>query len=503
VKRHGTSGGRLTPGARTARLTPSGTLGARCVTLLLALALPACAVGPNYRRPDAPVPAAYKEAAVPSVSWKPGTPQDGADRGPWWAIFDDPQLDRLEKEVNLSNQNVKQFEAQYREAVALLREAKAQLFPTLAVSAGAQRGGGGGGAASVASTVGSGAGGTTHTEFTAEAAVGWTPDVWGTVRRQIESRKAGVQVASADLANAQLSAQATLAVDYFGMRAADSLRTLLQQTLALDQRLVDITKSQFDSGTATSADLASAQATLQSAQAQLVAVEQQRGTYEHAVAVLSGHLPAELTIPAAPLAGQVPAVPVALPSSLLERNPGIAAAERQMQEQSALVGVAIGAYFPTISLSALGGYAGDPLSKLFNLGNRIWSLGAAASDNVFAGGAQAAAVAGARATYDQAVANYRQTVLSAFQQVEDELLAASVLAREAEWQTQAVKSAQTAADVALNEFNAGTVSYTTVITAVQLSLADQQSLLAIQQNRYVAAVTLIEALGGGWDTAAL
>jgi NodT family efflux transporter outer membrane factor (OMF) lipoprotein len=196
-------------------------------------------------------------------------------------------------------------------------------------------------------------------------------------------------------------------------------------------------------------------------------------------------------------------VPVALPSSLLERNPGIAAAERQMQEQSALVGVAIGAYFPTISLSALGGYAGDPLSKLFNLGNRIWSLGAAASDNVFAGGAQAAAVAGARATYDQAVANYRQTVLSAFQQVEDELLAASVLAREAEWQTQAVKSAQTAADVALNEFNAGTVSYTTVITAVQLSLADQQSLLAIQQNRYVAAVTLIEALGGGWDTAAL
>jgi outer membrane protein TolC len=187
----------------------------------------------------------------------------------------------------------------------------------------------------------------------------------------------------------------------------------------------------------------------------------------------------------------------------LERNPGIAAAERQMQQENALIGVAIGAYFPTLSLSALGGYAGDPLSKLFNIGNRIWSLGASASDTVFQGGYQVAAVAGARANYDQYVATYRQTVLSAFQQVEDELLALRVLQQEAQFQTQAVKSAQLAADVALNEFNAGTVAYTTVITAIQTLLADQQSALTIQQNRLVASVTLIEALGGGWDAAQL
>jgi NodT family efflux transporter outer membrane factor (OMF) lipoprotein len=199
----------------------------------------------------------------------------------------------------------------------------------------------------------------------------------------------------------------------------------------------------------------------------------------------------------------VPAVPVALPSTLLERNPSIAAAERQMQQESALIGVAIGAYFPTISLSALGGYAGDPLSKLFNVGNRIWSLGASASDTVFQGGEQVAAVSNARATYDQYVASYRQTVLSSFQQVEDELLALRVLQRESEFQTQAVRSAQVASDVAMNEFNAGTVAYTTVITAVQSLIADQQSALTIQQNRLVASVTLIEALGGGWDISQL
>jgi len=235
----------------------------------------------------------------------------------------------------------------------------------------------------------------------------------------------------------------------------------------------------------------------------LVAVDQQRGTYEHAIAVLTGRLPSDLSIPQAPLAATVPAVPISVPSTLMERNPGIAAAERQMQQENALIGVAIGAYFPTLSLSALGGYAGDPLSKLFNIGNRIWSLGATASDTLFQGGYQVAAVAGARATYDQYVATYRQTVLSAFQQVEDELLALRVLQHEAEFQSEAVKSAQLAADVALNEFNAGTVAYTTVITAVQTLLADQQSALTIQQNRLVASVTLIEALGGGWDTSQL
>jgi NodT family efflux transporter outer membrane factor (OMF) lipoprotein len=327
--------------------------------------------------------------------------------------------------------------------------------------------------------------------------------LWGAIRRQVESRKAGVQVSEADLANARLSAQATLATDYFDLRAADSLRELLEKSLSLDEKTLEITRHQMESGTATSGDLAGAQAALEAARAQLTAVDQQRGTYEHAIAVLIGRLPSEISIPAAPLAAAAPQIPVAVPSELLERNPSIAAAERQMQQENALIGVAIGAYFPTISLSGIGGYAGNPLSSLVQMGNRIWSVGGTASDTLFQSGAQVAAVAGARATYDQYVANYRQTVLAAFQQVEDNLLALRVLGQEVDLQQEAVKHAQIAADVALNQFNAGTVSYTTVITDIQTLLADQETLLAARQSRLAADVGLIEALGGGWDVVRL
>jgi NodT family efflux transporter outer membrane factor (OMF) lipoprotein len=477
---------------------------ARLSSLIAAsIALSACKVGPNYRKPDAPVPVAYKELPADAPAWKPSTPQDGKDRGVWWAIYNDPELDRLEREVNISNQNIKEYAAEYRDAVALLKEAKSELYPTLSINGGVQRGGGGGGTAAVSSTVGSGQGGSTHTEFTLEPSVSWQPDIWGSIRRQVESRKASVQVSEANLANAQLSAQATLAADYFDLRASDSLRTMLAQSVDLNLRVLEITQNQLKSGTASSGDLAGAQSQLQAAEAQLVAVDQARGTYEHAIAVLTGHPPSELTIPQAPLASAVPEIPVAVPSTLLERNPAIAAAERQMQVQSALIGVAIGSYFPTLNLSALEGYAGNPLSQLFNAGNRIWSMGASASDTLFQGGYQVAAVAAARANYDQYVAAYRETVLSSFQQVEDELLALRVLQKEAGFQTQAVKSAQVAADVALNEFNAGTVAYTTVVTAVQTLLTNQQSALTIQQNRLVASVTLVEALGGGWDASQL
>jgi NodT family efflux transporter outer membrane factor (OMF) lipoprotein len=460
----------------------------------------ACEVGPNYHRPDAPVPAAYKELAP---GWKLGSPQDDHDRGDWWRLFNDPELDQLERQVSVSNQNVKQFEAQYRQAVALLKEAEAQLYPTVSVSFGGQRGGGGGGTAAVSSAVGSGSGGSTHTEFTLEGLLSWQPDIWGTIRRQVESRKSGVQVSEANLANAQLSAQATLATDYFDLRAADSLRKLLAQSVSLNQRALDITQNQFKSGTASSGDVAAAQASLEATQAQRAAVDQQRGTFEHAIAMLTGHLPSELSITEAPLTSTIPEVPVSLPSQLLERNPSVASAERQMKEENALIGVAIGAYFPTISLTGLGGYAGNPLSTLIRQSNRIWSVGGTASDTLFAGGAQVAAVASARANYDQSVANYRQTVISTFQSVEDQLLALRVLEGEAKFAAQAVGHAQVAADVALNQFNAGTVSYTTVITDIQSLLADQESLLTIRQNQLVADVSLIEALGGGWDTSRL
>jgi NodT family efflux transporter outer membrane factor (OMF) lipoprotein len=273
--------------------------------------------------------------------------------------------------------------------------------------------------------------------------------------------------------------------------------------VALDERALEITRNMSQSGTATNGDVASAEASLEATQAQLIAVEQQRGTFEHAIAMLTGQLPSELAIAAAPLASKVPQVPMSLPSEILERNPSVAAAERQMQQESALIGVAIGAYFPTISLQALGGYAGNPLSTLINSGNRIWSTAGTASDVLFQGGEQVAAVAQARATYDQNVANYRQTVLTTFQSVEDQLLALRVLAQSSQFEQRAVEHAQIAADVALNQFNAGTVSYTTVITDIQALIADQESLLTMQQNQLVADVSLIEALGGGWDVSRL
>jgi len=471
--------------------------------LAAALLLSGCAVGPNYHRPDAPVPEAYEELAPGTPLWKPSNPQDGLTRGAWWVIFNDAELDQLEVQVNISNQTVKQYEAEYRQAVAQVKEAEAQLYPTVSASFGAQRGGGGGGTAAVASTVGSGAGGTTHTNFTLEPNVSWTPDIWGVVRRTIESRKASMQFSAAELANAQLSAQATLAADYFDLRATDSLKTLLLQQVELDERALEITRNQFTGGTIDNSSLAAAQASLAAARAQLAAVEQTRGTYEHAIAMLTGHLPSETRIAVAPLTTAVPEVPVTIPSNLLERNPGVAAAEREMQQESALIGVAIGAYFPTISLTALGGYAGNPLSSLVRLGNRIWSVGGTASDTLFQGGEQVAAVTLARENYNQYVANYRQTVLTTFQSVEDQLLALRVLQQEAQFQAEAVTSAQKAADVALNQYNAGTIPYTTVIVDIQALVADQQQLLTIRQNQLIAVVTLIEDLGGGWESSRL
>jgi NodT family efflux transporter outer membrane factor (OMF) lipoprotein len=486
----------VSPRARGAAAPAAASLLLIAASLLLA----ACKVGPNYHRPAASVPDAYKELPP---GWKLGAPRDDQDRGEWWKIFDDPELDRLEGQVNISNQNVKQYEAEYRQAAALLKEAEAALYPTATVSFGGQRGGGGGGTAAVSSAVGSGSGGSTHTEFTLEGLLSWQPDLWGTIRRQVESRKAGVQVSQANLANARLSAQATLATDYFDLRAADSLRKLLAQSVSLNQRALEITQNMFKSGTATNGDVAAAQAALEAAQAQLVAVDQQRGTFEHAIAMLTGHLPSELAIAEAPLASTVPEVPVSLPSELLERNPSVAAAERQMQQENALIGVAIGAYFPTISLTGLGGYAGNPLSMLVRRSNRIWSVGGTASDTLFQGGQQVAAVALARANYDQYVAAYRQTVLSTFQSVEDQLLALRVLKNQSEFASKAVDHAQLAVNVAMNQFNSGTVSYTTVITDIQALLADQESLLTIRQNELVADVSLIGALGGGWDASRL
>jgi NodT family efflux transporter outer membrane factor (OMF) lipoprotein len=482
----------------------------RLAVLALSL-LAGCTVGPDYTRPDAPAAPAFKELN----GWKPAEPQDDIDKGSWWSIYHDAELDRLERMVEVSNQTVKSFEAQYRAAVALVGEARAGLFPIASLSGSVQRSGGGSSSrsrssfGSSGSSSGSTGGGSSRssggpsTIYSVTGTVDWDLDVWGRVRRQIESNVAGAQVSAADLANARLSAQATLAVDYFNLRAEDALAQLLRQTVENYRRALQIVENQYRAGTSASTDVVTARAQLESAQAQLVGVGVQRQQFEHAIAMLTGHAPAELTIAPAPLASAVPVVPPGLPSALLERRPDIAAAERQMQQQNALVGVQLAAFYPDISLSALGGLVGSPVSQLFTLSNGAWSLGAAAAQTLFSGGARTAAVTAARATYDQAVATYRQAVLTGFQQVEDALSTLRILEQQAAAEAIAVQSARRAVEATLNAYRAGTVAYTSVITQQTLLLSDEQAALAIQQSRLVASVGLIEALGGGWDTGAL
>jgi len=456
------------------------------------LALSACTVGPDYLGVTAPQPVVYKELA----GWKPASPRDAIDKGAWWSAFRDPVLDRLERQVRISNQNVAAAEAAYRQAIALVGETQAGLFPTLGITPAVTRQSLNGAASS--SRVGVSGGNKAISNYSLEGSASWAPDVWGRIRRQVESQQATAQVSAADLANATLSAQATLATDYFDLRAEDSLIRLLTDTVGQYRHALEITQNEYDAGTASRADVVTADAQLKTTQALLVGVGVQSAQFEHAIAVLTGHAPAELTIPPGRLATEVPVVPAGLPSALLERRPDIAAAERTVAAQNAEIGVAIAAYYPDISLSAAFGFAGNPLSSLFTVANRVWSLGASASETLLDGGLRTATVAAERAGYDEDVAAYRQTVLSAFQQVEDELAALRILEQQAVAEDAAVAAAQRAVDVTLNEYRAGTVAYTSVITEQTQLLSDQQTALSVQQNRLVAAVALIEALGGGW-----
>ena len=466
--------------------------------LALVSACGGCMVGPNYHRPPAPIAASYKEL----TGWTIALPQDGISRGAWWSIYHDPLLDSLERQVNINNQTVKEFEATYRNSVALVREAQANLYPTLGVDTSVTHFNSHSSSGFSNSSTG-GSFGRNPTQYVLEGTADWAPDVWGKIRREVESQTAFAQVSAADLANAQLSAQATLATDYFNLRAQDSLQLLLQQTAAAFQRALQITENQYRAGTISRADVVTAQAQLQSVVAQLAGVGVLRAQFEHAIAMLTGHTPDQLSIPFSSLPQTVPVVPPGIPSTLLERRPDIAAAERAMQEENAAIGVAVAAYYPTISLSALAGFTGGPIGQLFNTANRVWSLGAAAIQTLFEGGLRPAQVEAARATYDQAVATYRQTVLTAFQQVEDELAALRIFQQQAAAWVVAIRAAQAAVTVALNEYRAGTVSYTTVITEQETLLSDQQSALTVQQNRFVASVALVEALGGGWTTGEL
>jgi NodT family efflux transporter outer membrane factor (OMF) lipoprotein len=468
----------------------------RRLLLLSLAALSSCEIGPEFRAPTMPAPVAYKEAPKPAPGWRQASPEAGLPKGDWWKLYNDPDLNKLEPLVAVSNQTLAADYDAYEQSVAIVDETRGELFPTIGITGSATRSGeaGAGGG-----TGGAGIGGP-RTSGTFEGSADWTPDIWGKIRRQVEANKAAAEVSAADLANATLSEQATLAADYIDLRGSDSLILLLQQTVTAYQRSLQITQNQANAGVATPLDVITAQTQLEGAQASLVNAGEARAQYEHAIAVLIGHAPADFSLPPGALMPDVPEIPAGVPSTLLQRRPDIAAAEQTVAEENALIGVAIGAFYPDLTLSALGGFSADPVGGLFSASNALWSLGASAAGTIFEGGTRAAAVQAAKFGYDEAVANYRQTVLSAFQQVEDNLSDLRILAQQAALEQAAVADSTQAVQISLNEYQAGTQAYTTVVTAQATQLANEQTALSVQENRLLASVALIQALGGGWQS---
>ena len=443
--------------------------------------LAACAVGPNYHRPKFDAAPNYKEAG----DWKPSEPNDVFNRGPWWEIFKDDALNQLEVRIDISNENVKSAAAAYDQARALVAQARAGFWPTVGVSAGKSRG--------------STDGGPTRTSDSAGVSANWDLDIWGQIRRSTESSRASAQASAAALAAARLSAQAALATDYFELRAQDQLQRLLDDTVVAEELSLKLTESRYRFGVAARADVVSAQAQLLSSQAQQVNAKIQRGILEHAIAVLVGQQPASFSLTPSSMRADVPTVPAGVPSTLLERRPDVAQAERKVAAANAQIGVATSAFFPSLTLAGSENYSGPSWTHLISVPNRIWSVGPALAETLFDGGLRRAQLAQARAAYDVSVADYRQTVLSGFQQVEDEIVTLRVLEQQSVIEESAVAAAREAEKLTLNQYKAGTVPYSSVITAQTTRLSAEETALSVLSTRLQASVALIEAVGGGWD----
>jgi NodT family efflux transporter outer membrane factor (OMF) lipoprotein len=462
-----------------------------CIASASALAA-ACAVGPDYHRPQFDAAANYKETG----DWKPSEPNDVLSRGPWWKIFNDDALDALEAQIDISNQNVKAAEAAFEQSRALVAQARAGFWPTIAASLGAQRQD----SPAFTNTVGVPATASrSQTTVSAGVSGNWDIDIWGRIRRSTESNVASAQASSAALAAARLSAQAELATDYFELRAQDQLQKLLDDTVQAETLSLHITESRYKFGVAARADVVTAQTQLLSSQAQQVNAHIQRAILEHAVAVLVGKQPAEFSVEAASMRGDVPTVPPGVPSTLLERRPDVAEAERRMAAANAQIGVAKAGYFPDLTLTGNDQYSSNTFSHLIRNSNRVWAFGPTLAQTLFDGGLVRAQVRGARAAYEGTVDAYRQTVLTSFQQVEDELVTLRVLEKEGAIEDETVKAAREAEALTLNQYKAGTVPYSSVITAQTTRLSAEETALQVLSTRLQASVALIEALGGGWD----
>jgi NodT family efflux transporter outer membrane factor (OMF) lipoprotein len=479
----------------------------RLVPIALLAALGGCTVGPAYHRPSTDAPQAYKELTAAQFKdtdgWKVAVPQDAAIRGKWWELFADPQLNGLEEQVKSSNQTVAAAYASFMQARALVRQAQAQYWPTLSVGASVTRSHQPAISAvpSAAASTGPTAG--TGNEFSLPFDASWTPDLWGRVRNLVKGNIAAAQASAADLANAQLTAEAELAVDYFQLRSQDQLLALTNATVKAYSESLDYNRAQFETGIGSDEAVAQAQVQLQTTQAQAMNLGIARAQYEHAIAVLVGQPASTFSVTVTTHTVQPPGVPLGVPSQLLERRPDVAADERLMAQANAQIGVAEAAYFPTLTLSASAGFDSTTAANWLTWPARFWSVGPSLSETIFDGGLRSATVAQFRAAYDQAVATYRQTVLTAFQQVEDNLASVRILSQEIQQEDLAVSSSQRYVNLATDRYRLGLDPYLDVITAQTSLFSNQQTGVTLRLQQLTASVQLIEGLGGGWETSQL
>lgn len=473
---------------------------------LAALLLTGCRIGPKYQKPPAMAqapPTSYKESPTQfpgSDGWKVAQPQDAMLHGKWWEIYNDPELNSLEDKLNIDNQNIQRFFENFMAARALVAQARAQLFPTVSFGPSYQRSQS---SANVGNSTGATVSRSQSNVTTLPFDVSWEPDLWGRVRNQIREQQYNAQLSAADLENERLTEQSSLAVFFFQIRGQDALQAVINQTVADDLKALDYTRAQYETGVGTEISVVEAENTLENAEAAAINVGVARAQYEHAIAVLIGTDPSSFSIPVRALDAVPPPVPIGVPSQLLERRPDIAASERTMASANAAIGVADAAFYPTLTLGAQAGVASSTLKHLFDWPSRVWSFGPSVSQTIYDGGLRRGAVNQFTAIYNADVASYRETVLTAFQQVEDYLSTVRILSQQIQQQQQAARSAQQFVDLELARYQTGIDPYINVVTAQTTLLNDQQTLTTLHTQEMTASVQLIVALGGGWDSTQL
>lgn len=467
----------------------------RYLAVAFLIALGACKVGPTYTPPALKAPVAYKEAD----GWKTVQPNDDAPKGKWWAVFADQELDALEERVSVANEGLKVAEARFRQARAAIAVNNAARYPTIGSTPGV------GGLRNSANRPGFPANLSTESSANLNLPfdLSYEVDLWGRVRRTIDASRDAAQASAADLETARLSLQAELAFQYYELRATEAQQRILSDTVRALENLVQLTRNRYEGGVAPKNDVAQATAQLESTRAELTDLSVSRAQREHAIAVLTGQAPAEFRLPVTPATLQPPAIPAQLPAQLLERRPDIAAMERRAAEANEQIGIAKTAFYPTVRFGLSGGLQGTSLLNWFSWPSRLWAMGPTAMQTLFDGGRRRAVSEGAQAAYDATIANYRQTTLSAFQEVEDNLAALRVLETEATQQASAIASAKESLQLATNRYQGGVDTYLQVLTAQTIALASERRAIDIQRRRMGASVLLIKALGGGWDRSQL